>query len=62
MGFNLREMLPAMMGGRSKKRPMRVDEALDYLVQEEEHKLIDMDQVTRLALERVESSGIIFRK
>jgi ATP-dependent HslUV protease ATP-binding subunit HslU len=60
MGFNLREMLPAMLGGRSKKRPMRVDEALDYLVQEEEHKLIDMDQVTRLALERVESSGIIF--
>jgi ATP-dependent HslUV protease ATP-binding subunit HslU len=60
MGFNLREMLPAMLGGRSKKRPMRVDEALEYLVQEEEHKLIDMDQVTRIALERVESSGIIF--
>jgi ATP-dependent HslUV protease ATP-binding subunit HslU len=60
MGLNFREMLPAMFGGRSKKRPMRVDEALDYLVQEEEHKLIDMDQVTRLALERVESSGIIF--
>jgi len=60
MGLNLREMLPAMFGGRSKKRPMRVDEALDYLVQEEEQKLIDMDQVTRLALERVESSGIIF--
>jgi ATP-dependent HslUV protease ATP-binding subunit HslU len=60
MGLNLREMLPAMFGGRSKKRGMRVDEALEYLVQEEEHKLIDMDQVTRLALERVESSGIIF--
>ena len=60
MGLNIREMLPAMFGGRSKKRPMRVDEALDYLVQEEEHKLIDMDQVTRVALERVESSGIIF--
>ena len=39
---------------------MRVAEALDYLVQEEEQKLIDMDQVTRVALERVESSGIIF--
>jgi ATP-dependent HslUV protease ATP-binding subunit HslU len=60
MGLNLREMLPAMFGGRSKKRPMRVDEALEYLVQEEEQKLIDMDQVTRVALERVESSGIIF--
>ena len=60
MGLNFREMLPAMFGGRSKKRPMRVDEALEYLVQEEEQKLIDMDQVTRMALERVESSGIIF--
>ncbi len=60
MGLNIREMIPAMFGGRSKKRPMRVDEALDYLVQEEEQKLIDMDQVTRVALERVESSGIIF--
>jgi ATP-dependent HslUV protease ATP-binding subunit HslU len=60
MGVNFREMLPAMFGGRSKKRPMRVDEAMEYLVQEEEHKLIDMDQVTRVALERVESSGIIF--
>ena len=60
MGFNFREMLPAMFGNRSKKRSMKVDEALEYLVQEEEQKLIDMDQVTRIALERVESSGIIF--
>ncbi|HVY93755.1 MAG TPA: ATP-dependent protease ATPase subunit HslU [Bryobacteraceae bacterium] len=60
MGVNIREMIPAMFGGRSKKRSMRVDEALEYLIQEEEHKLIDMEQVTRIALERVESSGIIF--
>ena len=60
LGVNLREMLPAMLSGRSKKRSMRVDEAIDYLVQEEEQKLIDMDQVTRIALDRVESSGIIF--
>jgi ATP-dependent HslUV protease ATP-binding subunit HslU len=39
---------------------MRVGEALDYLVQEEEQKLVDMDQVTRVAIERVERSGIIF--
>jgi ATP-dependent HslUV protease ATP-binding subunit HslU len=39
---------------------MRVAEAMDYVVQEEEQKLIDMDQVTRTALERVERSGIIF--
>jgi len=60
MGINIKEMLPAMFGSRSKKRSMRVAEALDYLVQEEEQKLVDMDQVTRIALERVETSGIIF--
>jgi ATP-dependent HslUV protease ATP-binding subunit HslU len=60
MGMNIKEMLPAMFGSRSRKRSMRVADALDYLVQEEEQKLIDMDQVTRIALDRVESSGIIF--
>src|SRR5204863_4403710 len=55
-----KEMMPAMFGQRSKKRNMRVAEALDYLVSEEEQKLIDMDQVTRIALDRVESNGIIF--
>jgi ATP-dependent HslUV protease ATP-binding subunit HslU len=50
-----------LFGGRTRKRKMRVGEAmLDYLVQEEEQKLIDMDQVTRVAIERVERSGIIF--
>ena len=60
MGINIKDMLPAMFGSRSKKRNMRVADALDYLVQEEEQKLIDMDQVTRIALDRVESNGIIF--
>ncbi len=60
MGMNIKDMLPAMFGSRSKKRSMRVSDALDYLVQEEEQRLIDMDQVTRIALDRVESSGIIF--
>ncbi len=61
MGINLKDMLPAMFGSRgSKKRNMRVADAMDYLVQEEEQKLIDMDQVTRIALDRVESNGIIF--
>src|ERR1700761_92485 len=60
MGINIKEMIPAMFGGRSRKRSMRVAEALDYLAQEEEQKLIDMDQVTRIALERVERSGICF--
>src|SRR5579863_6010815 len=61
MGINIKDMLPAMFGSRgSKKRNMRVSDAMDYLVQEEEQKLIDMDQVTRIAIDRVESSGIIF--
>jgi ATP-dependent HslUV protease ATP-binding subunit HslU len=50
----------AQCSAAKRARKMRVAEALDYLVQEEEQKLIDMDQVTRVALERVESSGIIF--
>ncbi len=60
MDINLKDVLPGLFGGRTRKRKMRVTEALDYLVQEEEQKLIDMDQVTRVALERVERSGIIF--
>jgi ATP-dependent HslUV protease ATP-binding subunit HslU len=60
MGINIKDMLPALFGGRSKKRNMRVSEALEYLISEEEQKLIDMDQVTRIAIDRVESSGIIF--
>ncbi len=60
MDINLRDMLPGLFGGKSKRRKMRVVEALDYLVQEEEGKLIDMEQVTRQAIDRVEQSGIIF--
>src|SRR5574340_1040041 len=60
MGINLKDMLPNMFNQRTRKRKMRVAEALDYLVQEEEQKLIDMEQVTRVALDRVETSGIIF--
>src|SRR5208282_692904 len=60
MDINLKDVLPGLFGGRTKKRKMRVGEALDYLVQEEEQKLIDMDNVTRVAIERVERSGIIF--
>ena len=60
MDINLKDVLPGLFAGRSRKRKMRVSEALEYLVQEEEHKLIDMDQVTRVAIDRVERSGIIF--
>ena len=60
MDINLKDVLPGLFGTRTRKRKLRVTEALDYLVQEEEQKLIDMDQVTRVALERVERNGIIF--
>jgi ATP-dependent HslUV protease ATP-binding subunit HslU len=60
MDINLPQMFPNMFGSRSKQRKMRVDEAMEYLIQEEENKLIDMDQVARAAIERVESSGIVF--
>jgi ATP-dependent HslUV protease ATP-binding subunit HslU len=60
MGINLKDMMPNLFGQKGRRRKMRVAEAMDYLVQEEEQKLIDMEQVTRVAVERVESSGIIF--
>ncbi len=60
MDINLKDVLPGLFAGRTRKRKMRVSEALDYLIQEEEQKLIDMEQVTRIALDRVERSGIIF--
>ena len=60
MDVNLKDMLPNIFGQRTKKRKMKVSEAFEYLIQEEEQRLIDMDQVTRTAVERVENSGIIF--
>jgi ATP-dependent HslUV protease ATP-binding subunit HslU len=60
MDINIKDILPGFFGQRSKKRKMKVVEAMEYLVQEEEQKLVDMDQVTRLAVERVENNGIIF--
>jgi ATP-dependent HslUV protease ATP-binding subunit HslU len=60
MDINLKDVIPGLFGPRTRKRNMRVSEALEYLVQEEEQKLVDMDQVTRIALERVERNGIIF--
>jgi ATP-dependent HslUV protease ATP-binding subunit HslU len=60
MDINLKDILPNIFGQKTKKRKMKVSEAIDYLVQEEEQKLVDMDQVTRIAVERVEQDGIIF--
>src|SRR6266481_2003861 len=60
MDINIKDILPGFLGQRTKKRKMKISEGLDYLIQEEEQKLVDMDQVTRLAVERVENNGIIF--
>ncbi|MDQ2976734.1 MAG: AAA family ATPase, partial [Acidobacteriota bacterium] len=60
MGINMKDMLGNLFQGRTKQRKMTVEEAMEHLMQEEEERLIDMDQVARAAIERVESSGIIF--
>ena len=58
--INIKDMLPGIIQGRTRKRRMKVPEAFEFLVQEEEGKLVDMDSVSRVAVERVEQSGIIF--
>ena len=58
--INIKDMLPGLFQGRTRKRRMNVPEAASYLVQEEEHKLVDMESVDRGAVERVEQAGIIF--
>jgi ATP-dependent HslUV protease ATP-binding subunit HslU len=56
----IKEMLSGIFGQRTRKRPMKVVDAFEYLTQEEESRLLDMDQVVRVAVERVEDSGIVF--
>ena len=56
----IKEMLASMFAQRTRKRPMKVAEAFEYLVSEEEGRLLDMEYVTRVAVERVEDSGIVF--
>ncbi len=58
--INLKDMLPGLFQGKTKRRRLKVPEALEYMTQEEEQKLIDMDSVARTAVERVEQAGIIF--
>ena len=60
MDVNIKDMMPGLFGNKTKQRKMRVDDAMEYLVEEEKQKLIDMDSVARIALDRVEQSGIIF--
>lgn len=60
MELNIKEMFGNMFPKKTKKQKMKIPEALEILIQEESQRLIDMDQVTRRAKERVEQSGIIF--
>jgi ATP-dependent HslUV protease ATP-binding subunit HslU len=61
IGINMKDMLPGMFGGgRTKKRKLRVPEAIDQLTAEEAGKLIDMESVARAAVHRAEQTGIIF--
>ena len=60
IGVNLRDMMPGLFPGRTRKRRLAVSEAFDVLVSEEAQKLIDMDGVARSAIDRVEQAGIIF--
>ncbi|NLW35182.1 ATP-dependent protease ATPase subunit HslU [Syntrophorhabdus aromaticivorans] len=60
MDMQIRDMFGNILPKKTKRRKIRVKEAYDLLIQEESKKLIDMDKVTKEAIERVEQSGIIF--
>ena len=60
IGMNLKDMMGNMFGGRSKTRRLKVPDALEHLIAEESAKLVDMESVSRTAVQRVEQAGIIF--
>lgn len=60
MDMQIRDMFGNILPKKTKRRKMKVGEAYEHLVQEESKKLIDMDRVTKDAIEKVEQSGIIF--
>jgi ATP-dependent HslUV protease ATP-binding subunit HslU len=60
MGVNVKDMLPGLFGGRSKRKKMRVADARPLLIAEEAEKLVDQQNVAREAVERVEQSGMVF--
>jgi ATP-dependent HslUV protease ATP-binding subunit HslU len=60
VGVNLKDMMGNLFQGRSKSRRLRVPEAIEHLIAEEQGRLVDMDTVNRTAVQRVEQSGIIF--
>ncbi len=60
IGIHIQEMIPGFLGGKTKRKKMKVKDAANYFLQEEQKKLVDMDQISKLAIEKVEHSGIIF--
>jgi ATP-dependent HslUV protease ATP-binding subunit HslU len=60
MGLNIKEMFGNIFPQKKKVRKVKVPEAIELLTQEEAQRLVDMDKVTKTAVERVEESGIIF--
>lgn len=60
MGINFKDMLGNLLPKNTKRRKMKVPEAIEILTDEETKGLIDMDRVVRQAIEKVEQSGIIF--
>jgi ATP-dependent HslUV protease ATP-binding subunit HslU len=60
MGLNIKEMLGNLFPQKKKLQRMKVPEAMDIIVQEEAHRLVDMEKVTKTSIRRVEESGIIF--
>jgi len=58
--INVKDMLPGLFQGKTRKRRLNVPAALDALAQEEEQKLLDMETVARAAVDRVQQAGIIF--
>ncbi|HEY1306881.1 MAG TPA: ATP-dependent protease ATPase subunit HslU [Vicinamibacterales bacterium] len=61
IGVNLKDMMGNLLGGgRSKTRRLKVPEALEQLAAEEQSKLLDMESISRTAVQRVEQAGIIF--
>jgi ATP-dependent HslUV protease ATP-binding subunit HslU len=59
IGIQIQEMIPGL-GGKTKRRKVKIEEARPYLIEAEQQRLIDMDQISKLAVEKVENSGIIF--
>jgi ATP-dependent HslUV protease ATP-binding subunit HslU len=60
MGVNVKDMLPGLFGGKSKRKKMRIGDARPIVVQEEAEKLVDQQNVAREAIDRVEQSGMVF--